>query len=420
MTFLHLYMNSVWNIIFFKKMKNIFLFLASVGVFFSFFSLSFAEANLETQPDEKNKIAIQIFVRETCQHCADEKVFLTKNNIPFETLEISENLEFYSSVTEKFNVMGPPLTLAGDTLFAGYSDNSFGEKIIEYYEKSNIQYSFDEALKNDEKIGIYGVKAPICTEDSTECLLPENPKFTIPFYGEVEIHTESSWLRYSSSFILGFLDGFNPCAMWVLIMFIIALMQVGDRTKMIFVAGTFLIAETIMYALILVLWWNFFGLFSAEYSLYLNIAVGILALGAGIFFIYEGFFTDGTCQVTNLEQQRSISEKISKIANSPVSWAAFGGILLLALSVNIIEFACSAGYPQVFTNILNSISGDISHKIGLLTTYMAAYMLDDVIIFGIALYSIEKLGVTQKYAKATNIFGGVMMILIGAWMIFGG
>lgn len=401
--------------------KKLFLLVASVTIFISLFSI-FSVTNAKTiaEPNIEKKTVIQIFVRETCQHCADEKKFLSDNNIPFETIEISENIEFYKEVTEAFSAFGPPLTLAGDTIFQGYSNDAFGEKIIEYYNKSEKQYSFSSALENIDKIGIYGVKAPVCDEDSLECEIPENPKFTIPFYGEVEIHTESSVLRYTSSFVLGFLDGFNPCAMWVLIMFIITLIQVGDRMKMIFVAGTFLIAETIMYALILVLWWNFFSLFSAEFNVYLNIGVGVLAFGAGIFFIYEGFFTDGTCQVTSLDQQRTISKKISDIANSPITWAAFGGILLLALSVNIIEFACSAGYPQVFTNMLNNISGDVYHKAGLLITYMAAYMLDDLIVFGIALYSIEKLGITQKYAKATNVFGGVMMILIGIWMVFGG
>ena len=384
------------------------------------------EENITTQETTENsniiekQIPIQIFVNKNCAHCKAEKAFLTKNNISFETLEITENLDFYSEVTEKFNVMGPPLTLAGNTIFQGYDNEKTGQKIIDAYNNSDITYDFHSAseAENFDKIAIYGQKAAICAEDSTECLIPvvENPTFDVPFYGEVEIHTESSALRYTSSFILGFLDGFNPCAMWVLIMFIITLMQVGDRLRMFFVAGTFLLAETIMYALILMAWWKFFNIFSLEYASTLNIVIGIIAVGSGLFFLYEAFFTDGTCQITNQEQQRTISQKISDIANSPISWAAFGGILVLAMSVNVIEFACSAGYPQVFTNMLNAIDGDFSHKMGLLFTYMFAYMLDDILVFGIALYSIEKLGLTQKYARYANIFGGALMVFIGVYM----
>ncbi len=380
------------------------------SLFISFSSNTFAES-AELKP-------IQIFVNKNCTHCKEEKEFLTEHNIKFETLEITDHLDFYKQITEEFDVMGPPLTLAGDTIFQGYDNDKTGQKIIDAYNNAEIKCDFTSALENSDKIGIYGQKAATCTEDSETCLIPkiENPKFDVPFYGEIEIHTESSALRYTSSFILGFLDGFNPCAMWVLIMFIITLMQVGDRMRMFFVAGTFLIAETIMYGLILVAWWKFFNIFSLQYGDILNIVIGIVATCAGIFFLYEAFFTDGTCQVTNADQQRTISQKISAIANSPVSWAAFGGILVLAMSVNIIEFACSAGYPQVFTNILNSIDGDFSHKMGLLFTYMGAYMLDDILVFGIALYSIEKLGLTQKYAKYANIFGGIMMVLIGIYM----
>jgi hypothetical protein len=195
-------------------------------------------------------------------------------------------------------------------------------------------------------------------------------------------------------------------------------MQIGDRVKLAFVAGTFLVAETIMYGLILVAWWKFFNFFSLQYADILNIFVAILAIGSGIFFLYEGIFTDGTCQVTSVEQRKKISERIKNLAHSPVSWASFLGILALAFSVNVIEFACSAGYPQVFTNILNSLSGGIFEKIGLLLTYLFAYMLDDVVVFAIALISIEKIGIAQKFGRGFNIFGGLMMLAIGVWMIF--
>ena len=405
----------------FLKTNSTFITSLFFSIFAVLFFATFTHATFANQQAEQTaNNPIQIFINKNCTHCTEEKAFLTKKNIPFVTLEITENLDFYSQITEKFNVMGPPLTLAGNTIFQGYDNDKTGEKIIEAYNSAKIKYDFTSAIttENFDKIAIYGQKAAICEDGVKECLIPviENPTFTIPFYGEVEIHTESSTLRYTSSFILGFLDGFNPCAMWVLIMFIITLMKVGDRMRMFFVTGTFLIAETIMYGLILMAWWKFFNIFSLQYGDILNIVIGIVAVCAGLFFLYEAFFTDRTCQVTNQNQQRTISQKISDIANSPISWAAFGGILVLAMSVNVIEFACSAGYPQVFTNMLNTLDGDFSHKLGLLFTYMAAYMLDDILIFGIALYSIEKLGLTQQYAKYANIFGGAMMILIGVYM----
>jgi len=176
----------------------------------------------------------------------------------------------------------------------------------------------------------------------------------------------------------------------------------------------------VMYGLILILWWQFLGTLSAwGFDVWVQIAVGALAVGAGLFFLYEGFFTDGTCQVTDGEDRKKISQKISDIASSPVSWAMFAGILLLAFSVNLIEFACSAGYPQLFTSqILGSDSATFIDKTGFLLTYLGAYMLDDVVVFVIALVAIEKLGVLQNYGRGFNIFGGAVMLLIGELMIF--
>jgi len=188
---------------------------------------------------------------------------------------------------------------------------------------------------------------------------------------------------------------------------------------MLFVAGTFILAEAVMYGLILVLWWKFFNIFSVQYESIINVIVAVVAILAGLFFVYEGLFSDGTCSVTNLKQQRSISQKISQIAHSPLSWISFFGILMLAFSVNIIEFACSAGYPQIFSKfLLPSFDGDFINQAGLVLTYLGAYILDDIIIFGIALYSIEKIGITQQYSRIFNVLGGVLMLSLGAIMIF--
>lgn len=362
------------------------------------------------------KDPIQIFIRETCTHCHAEQEFLRSQNIPFQTYIIEEHLDIYKRMSDGFLVMGPPLTLSGNTIFEGYSDEAFGKKIIEAYQKSTQQMSFLDALQNPTLVSVYGKKASICA-DGQACAVPENSTVNIPFMGSVEVATHTPWVRYASSFMLGFLDGFNPCAMWVLVIFVITLMQIGDRVKMMFVAGTFLVAETIMYGLILVAWWKFFNIFSIQYADTLNILVGILAIGSGIFFIYEGIFTDGTCQVTSADQRKKISERIKNIAASPVSWMSFGAILLLAFSVNVIEFACSAGYPQIFTNLLNTLSASTTEKIGLLLTYLFAYMLDDIIVFTIAVIAIEKIGITQQYGRIFNIFGGSIMLLIGGWMI---
>ena len=92
--------------------------------------------------------------------------------------------------------------------------------------------------------------------------------------------------------------------------------------------------------------------------------------------------------------------------------------LIFQMMLNIIEFACSIGIPQAFTKILNMnyLTG-IEHQI-YLWIYTLFYMIDDFIIFGIALYSIEKIGITHKYSRYCNLIGGIAMLILGYLLIF--
>ena len=94
------------------------------------------------------------------------------------------------------------------------------------------------------------------------------------------------------------------------------------------------------------------------------------------------------------------------------------GVLGLAFSVNIIEFACSIGIPQAFTKIIELNGLSWLQTQAMMAIYILFYMVDDIIVFGIALYSFERLGVTTKYVKASNLIGGMLMLILGALLIF--
>ena len=45
-------------------------------------------------------------------------------------------------------------------------------------------------------------------------------------------------------------------------------------------------------------------------------------------------------------------------------------------------------------------------------------MIDDFIVFSLALLSVNKLQLTNKYSKWMNLIGGILMIILGIIMIF--
>lgn len=393
-------------------------------VFGSMSGLFFADQFQESaQEGYRDTALVSVFGREECVHCQDEKAFLESwqqenPELDFQILDVEANdmaQELFEEITTELQLSkSTPVTVLGEMVFVGFdSAEGMGARMQEYFRNQTEIPSFGEIIDQHERLERFSVLAPVCEEDSEECAVAPL-LVSIPFWGDIDVSTFQS--PAVLSFVLGFIDGFNPCAMWVLVLFLLALLQIGDRFRMFLTVGIFLLAEAVMYTLILTVWlttWNFVGL-----EAWITPLVGFVAIGAGFFFLFEGLFSDGTCAVTNTTQRRKISQKIQAISTSPLTIPTLLAILALAFSVNIIEFACSFGIPQTFTQILHLSGFTIWEQAGYIALYILAYMIDDLIVFGIALYSVSKIGVTQKYAKASNVLGGILMLLLGALLIF--
>ncbi|KKS24803.1 MAG: Glutaredoxin domain protein [Microgenomates group bacterium GW2011_GWC1_41_8] len=146
--------------------------------------------------------------------------------------------------------------------------------------------------------------------------------------------------------------------------------------------------------------------------------VGLVAIGGGLFFLWEWRKKELECKITDLNQHKKTRDRIKELAMSKFTFLTFIGILAIAFSVNIIEFACSIGIPQAFTKILELNRLPLGPSLGLIGIYILFYMIDDFIVFGIALYGADKLALTTKYSKLSNLIGGIVMILLGLLLIF--
>lgn len=366
-------------------------------------------------------VPLEVFVRADCRHCQAEKAWLStlSDAVVFRLHDIADPAVAadFAKLTARAGIAkATPVTFIGGRVVQGFDTAATtGAVILDL---------LGQAMNNPHAISLADYlagrgegaaqKAGAVCDEEAGCVLPDSAyRVNIPLIGVVDLKKYSLPVL---SGLLGFVDGFNPCALWVLITFLVALIQIGDRRKMWAVAGLFIVAETVMYYLILNVWataWDFIGL-----TRWVTPAVGLLALGSGAFFLYEGIFSDGTCKVTNTAQRHKIHSRIRELVARPMSLAIAAGVVGLALSVNIIEFACSIGIPQTFTQILqlNQLSG--WQQQGLLGIYILFYMLDDFLVFGLALWSFDKIHLTQKYARATNVLGGALMLLLGALLIF--
>lgn len=394
----------------FKKVLMLFFIVATI----SFFFVGGVWA-------KDSYVDVIVFVRNGCIHCEDEEKFLHnlsqgRNDITTKLyrLENPQERAIWEKFTTQVNIAKvTPITVIGASYLIGFdAPETTGEEIIALVEKAKKA----QITTNLDKVKTSGMSGQSNTCDE-EGLVPcsTSPSFyiSLPFVGRIDAQ------KYPLVFLsaaLGFFDGFNPCAMWVLVTFLIILLQVGDRKKMFLFAGTFIIAEAVMYSLILTVWyktWDFVKLDNI-----ITPIVGAVAIAGGIFFLREWKKKELECKVTDLSHRQKTRQKIQELAIARFSVFTFLAILGIAFSVNIIEFACSIGIPQAFTKILELNQLPLLPTGAMIAIYIFFYMIDDFIVFGLALWGANKLSLTTKYSKFSNLIGGIVMIILGLILIF--
>jgi len=242
----------------------------------------------------------------------------------------------------------------------------------------------------------------------------------IPFLGVVDT-SETSLVVLTV--ILGLLDGFNPCAMWVMLFLIALLINTKSRKRMLLIGGTFLFTSGLVYYLILNAWLKLF--LAVSYIGTVRMLIGGLAVGVGAWQVKSFFnYNPGVCKVTSGEggvQEKirgKIENKAKEITDASVSIGMLIGVFFLALGVNMVEFFCSAGVPAIFTQVLSlNVASDFQYQFYILL-YTFLFMLDDLIIFAVAFFTLKQFGFTEEYNHWATLIGGLFIFILGLLLIF--
>ncbi|MBQ3021274.1 MAG: hypothetical protein IJD92_03520 [Bacilli bacterium] len=380
-----------------KKLLIIFLFM------FLFIPNTFAlnknyedvTANIVGEKIEENKINIYLFYSESCPHCHKEMEFLDNelikeykgkiNIYKYEVTKNKDNSVLLSTIKEMHKVNSPyvPFTVIGNEYIEGFNDST----------KLEIEQIIDNYLQDN---------------------LNNNKTFNIPLLGKINAKDASIGLI---AVILGFIDGFNPCAMWILLLLINMTIPIQNRKKIFTIGFTFIFTGGLIYFLSM-LGISFIIDLSTITIIRNIIAIVAIILGIYNLYIYIKTRKDTGCHVIDKEKRKGIIKKINDIISKKSTILAIIGTIILAVSVNIVELACSLGFPTIFLEILsiNNILG--LSKIAYLILYIFFYLLDDLIIFIIAVITLKTKGISTKYNKFVNLVGGILMLIMGLLLLF--
>ena len=385
----------------------------------------FSFCNVVNAVSEKNLVNIYLFHSYTCKHCKEEIKLLDElekeyDNIRVYKYEVNENGngELLKNISEIMGskVTGTPYTIIGNKVFSGYDyENSKGrfKGAIEYYSK----YGYED------KVGEYISSIPLPSYEvkDTDPDVDEyisnyiSYKVKLPLIGEVKLKNLTLPLI---TVVIGLADGFNPCAMWVLLFLISMLIGMKDKKRMWILGSTFLLTSALIYLIFMMSWLNLANLLISV--VWVRVIIAIVSLVGGIINL-KGYIKHrkvSGCDVVDDKKRNKIITRIKKFTTEKNFWLAILGVIVLAISVNVVELACSAGLPVMFIEILSLNNLTAIEEIIYIVLYMLFFLLDDFVVFVIAMTTLSLTGVSSKYGNLSKLIGGILMLLIGLLLMF--
>ena len=369
----------------------------------------------------KEDVTLYFFHGDGCPHCAEESVFLEKlqkdyPNLKIEKYEVwydEENSALLQKVQQELHIerMGVPTTIIGDVYMVGYSEET----------ANVIKRAIDFFYENEYKDVVSQIKDDTYVDDGSESEFLKREAETdkdmtvkVPFYKKINLKKVS---LTTAAVVIGLIDGFNPCAMWVLLFLISVLIGMKDKKRMWILGLAFLLTSALVYALIMLSWIQIVVKMTTVISIRRIIALAALIGG---FFQLRSFIknkdTTG-CEIVDDSKRKSIFKKIRKFTSEKSFLLALIGVMGLAVSVNLVELACSAGLPLVFTELLALNDVSSMAKFWYVLLYIFFFLIDDLIVFIIAMFTMKVTGITTKYNQYSHLLGGVIMLLIGVLLL---
>lgn len=400
----------------------------------------------QTPEPDGYPVYIYLFWGEGCPHCAKAKPYFESlaekyPQVVYRSFEIYHNEDNYQLLTDiaaaqGFEVSGVPTALVGQFLMVGYSEeyNPQIEEVVTHCIQNGCLDAGAGWVAEDPALPAPSSAAmPIPVPSATPAALAQNPPglsspaqpgpggelsqphlLNLPVLGAVNLEQHSLTL---STALIAFVDGFNPCSLWVLSMLMALVLHTGSRKKVLIIGLVFLTVTAGIYALFIA------GLFSVlrliRFMGWVQILVAGVALLFGMVNIKDYFwYKTGVSFTISDEQKPGIFQNIRRvIASSNSIWGLTGATVVMAAGVSVVEFSCTAGFPVLWTNLLvaQGVSGGVF--VALLLLYLLIYQIDELAIFSSMVVTLKASRLEEKQGRILKLFGGVLMLALAVVML---
>ncbi|MFV0287026.1 MAG: hypothetical protein ACK5IM_11710 [Demequina sp.] len=356
-----------------------------------------------------------LFWGDGCPNCEKERAWLETVESDYPDLEIAQyevwndeaNRELFEAEAERlgFTAGSVPTTIIGERVWIGWTD------AIE----QDMAGAISLVDRGEEPApGIFGTEgAGTCAEDGEVCSgdAPETV-VDVPLFGEVTVSADSLLM---STIVIGFVDGINPCSLWVLSVLLTIVLRTNSRRRVIAIGSVFLAVTAIMYALYMAAFYSALAVVGM-----LGWIQAVVALVAGVFGVVsiKDYFAlgKGVSFTIRKEDKPGIYSKMRAAAGKKALIPALGATIVLAIGVSLLETPCTAGFPVLWTGMLHANDVGLAETGLLFIAYMVPFLLDEFIIFGIAVATMKATKMQDKHGELLKLFAGVTMLVLAAVM----
>ena len=373
---------------------------------------------------EANPVVIYMFWGDGCPHCALAKPFLetlaaNNPNVDlrfYEIYNVVQNRELFERMGAAFNYepRGVPAIYIADQHWEGWSD-AVGAQIEELVTRCSIETCPDlgDGVIGPNEGVLTKIKLPKPEVQPTPALDVNSDVITVPLFGKIDLSKQS---LVASTALIAFVDGFNPCSVWVLTMLLALTLHTGSRKKVLIIGAIFLTVTAAAYALFIA---GIFTILSfVSFMGWIQVLVAVVALFFAVINIKDYFwYKEGVSFTIADEKKPGIAKGIRRVMDSKSFWGMAAATVALAAGVSLVEFTCTAGFPVMWSNIVAAQNVSPTNFALLLLEYMVIYQLDEIGIFLVAVLTLKASRLEEKHGRILKLIGGVLMLTLAGVML---
>ncbi len=361
-------------------------------------------------------VEITLFWGDGCPKCEDERQWLEDvagdydlDLVEYEVWQDAGNRDIFQRTGDElgFEAGAVPTTIIGERIWIGYTDAISGD----------IAEAIALASRGEPvPSGVYGQAGTgTCDDaDALACAPDETgAEIDVPFFGTVGLDDQNLLV---STLIIGFVDGVNPCSLWVISVLLTIVVRTASRRRVLAIGSTFLVVTAAMYALYMA------GIYSALTVVgFLGTIQIVVAVAAGIFglvSVKDYFaFKKGLSFTIPESAKPGIYKRMRAAAGHERLLPALLATAALGVAVSLIETPCTAGFPVLWTGLLKANGIGFAESAALFVAYMVPFLLDEMIVFGIAVFTMKATKMQEKHGELLKLFAGVTMLALAAVMV---